>query len=129
MKLGNTIADTFSDTSSQCIAYSISRLRISFCIKLYSVRASIIIMLSITRHYIREHNIVISYTNKNVVHSQNDTSFLLLHSVIILQALNYIVRCSKHYRIKPRPIVFTFLIIVVLLIIQQENNMAEYSIT
>jgi len=53
------MADTFSDTSSLCIAYSISRLPVSLCIKLYSVGTSKIITLSIIRHYNREHNALI----------------------------------------------------------------------
>ena len=59
MKLGNTIADTFSSTSSPCIAYSISRLPVSLCIKLYSVGTPTIITLAIIRHYNREHNVLI----------------------------------------------------------------------
>jgi hypothetical protein len=52
------MADTLSDTSSLCIAYSISRLPVSLCIKLYPVGTSKIITLSIIRHYNREHNVL-----------------------------------------------------------------------
>ena len=53
------MADTFSDISSPCIAYSISRLPVSLCIKLYSVGTSKIITLAIIRQYNRRQNVLI----------------------------------------------------------------------
>jgi hypothetical protein len=122
MKLGNTMADTFSGTSSLCIAYSISRLPVSLCIKLYSVGASKIITLSILRHYNREHN---TFTNTDVTRTDHIIAFRFLLFVIILQALKYTVR----YGIKSRPNVLMFFITVVLLVTEEENSTVEYNIT